>query len=383
MRSILDARPKGAPGRDKPVPYDRVTRLPARANGGNLNESLGGRTTNGPAKLDLAVTMSVPAPIRWENGKLLLLDQRQLPGRVVFEEQNDVGCVVRAIRQLRVRGAPAIGVAAAYAMAMAWRDGDDLEQAAADLRRARPTGVNLAWAVDRMLAALARGADLVEEARAIHDEDRAMCEAIGRHGAPLIKPGSRVLTHCNAGALAVSQLGTATAPMYLAHEAGIRFHVYVDETRPVLQGSRLTSWELTQAGIDHTLICDSAAAHLMADAGIDLIIVGADRVTANGDTVNKIGTRALAIVANYHGVPVYVACPSSTLDPATATGADVDIEERPAAEVTAGMPAVAGVKVRNPAFDVTPAELVTAYVTERGIVEDIRNALRRESAGPP
>ena len=235
--------------------------------------------------------MSVPAPIRWENGRLLLLDQRQLPGRVVFEEQTDVGCVVRAIRQLRVRGAPAIGVAAAYAMAMAWRDGDDLEQAAADLSRARPTAVNLAWAVDRMLVALSCGTDLVEEARAIHEEDRAMCEAIGRHGAPLIKPGSRVLTHCNAGALAVSHLGTATAPMYLAHEAGVRFHVYVDETRPVLQGSRLTSWELTEAGIDHTLICDSAAAHLMADGGIDLIIVGADRVTANGDTVNKIGTR--------------------------------------------------------------------------------------------
>lgn len=327
--------------------------------------------------------MSVPAPIRWENGRLLLLDQRQLPGRVVFEEQSDVGCVVRAIRQLRVRGAPAIGVTAAYAMAMAWRDGDHLEQAAADLRRARPTAVNLAWAVERMLGALSRGKNLIDEARAIHEEDRAMCEAIGRHGAPLIEPGSRVLTHCNAGALAVSHLGTATAPMYLAHEAGVRFHVYVDETRPVLQGSRLTSWELTAAGIDHTLICDSAAAHLMADGGIDLIIVGADRVTANGDTVNKIGTRALAIVANYHGVPFYVACPSSTLDPATATGADVDIEERPAAEVTAGIPAVAGVKVRNPAFDVTPAELVTAYVTEGGIVEDIGTALRRESAGPP
>lgn len=327
--------------------------------------------------------MSVPAPIRWENGKLLLLDQRQLPGRVAFEEQSDVASVVRAIRQLRVRGAPAIGVTAAYAMAMAWRDGDDLEKAAADLCGARPTAVNLAWAVERMLGASSRGTDLVDEAHAIHEEDRTMCEAIGRHGAPLIEPGSRVLTHCNAGALAVSHLGTATAPMYLAHEAGVRFHVYVDETRPVLQGSRLTSWELTQAGIDHTLICDSAAAHLMADAGIDLIIVGADRVTANGDTVNKIGTRALAIVANYHGVPFYVACPSSTLDPATASGADVDIEERPAAEVTAGIAAVAGVKVRNPAFDVTPAELVTAYVTEGGIVEEIGSALRRESAGPP
>ena len=327
--------------------------------------------------------MNVPAPIRWDSGKLLLLDQRQLPGRVVFEEQASVESVVRAIRQLRVRGAPAIGVAAAYAMAMAWRNDDDLEQAAAELRRARPTAVNLAWAVERMLTALSRGTDLIDEARTIHEEDRAMCEAIGRHGTPLIKTGSQVLTHCNAGALAVSHLGTATAPMYLAHEAGIRFHVYVDETRPVLQGSRLTSWELTQAGIAHTLICDNAAAHLMADGAIDLIIVGADRVTANGDTVNKIGTRALAIVADYHGVPFYVACPSSTLDPATATGADVDIEERPAAEVVGGIPAVAGVKVRNPAFDVTPAELVTAYVTEFGILEDIGDRLRRKSVSEP
>ena len=327
--------------------------------------------------------MSVPAPIRWEDGKLLLLDQRELPGRVVFEEQADVESVVRAIRQLRVRGAPAIGVAAAYALAIAWRNGDDLEGAAAQLLRARPTAVNLAWAVERMLAAWSRGVDLIDEARAIHEEDRAMCEAIGRHGASLIKPGGRLLTHCNAGALAVSHLGTATAPMYLAHAAGVRFHVYVDETRPVLQGSRLTSWELTQAGIDHTLICDSAAAHLMADGGVDLIIVGADRVTANGDTVNKIGTRALAIVANYQDVPFYVACPSSTFDPATATGADVHIEERPAKEVVGGIPAVTGVKVRNPAFDVTPAELVTAYVTEFGILEDIGDCLRRKSVSEP
>ena len=327
--------------------------------------------------------MNVPAPIRWENGKLLLLDQRRLPGRVVFEEHREVESVVRAIRQLRVRGAPAIGVAAAYAMAIAWRDGDDLEQAAAELRRARPTAVNLAWAVEKMLVALSRGVDLIDAARAIPEEDRARCEAIGKHGAPLIEPGCRVLTHCNAGALAVSHLGTATAPMYLAHEAGIPFHVYVDETRPVLQGSRLTSWELTQAGIDHTLICDSAAAHLMADGGIDLIIVGADRVTANGDTVNKIGTRSLAIVADYHGVPFYVACPSSTIDPATATGAEVVIEERPATEVVASIPAVAGVKVRNPAFDVTPAELVTAYATEFGVLDDIGECLRRKSVRKP
>ena len=330
-----------------------------------------------------AAPSGVIAPIRWEQGKLLLLDQRQLPGRVVFEEHGDAESVVRAIRQLRVRGAPAIGVAAAYGMAMAWRSGDNLEKRAEELRRARPTAVNLAWAVDRMLAALSRGIDLVDEACAIHEEDRVMCEAIGRHGAPLVKADSALLTHCNAGALAVSYLGTATAPMYLAHEAGVRFHVYVDETRPVLQGSRLTSWELTQAGIDHTLICDSAAAHLMADGAIDLIIVGADRVTANGDTVNKIGTRALAIVADYHDVPFYVACPSSTLDPATATGADVVIEERPATEVVASIPAVAGVKVRNPAFDVTPAELVTGYVTEFGILESIGDCLRRKSTSGP
>ena len=327
--------------------------------------------------------MSLPAPIRWRDGRLWLLDQRRLPDQVVYQEQHSARAVARAIRDLHVRGAPAIGVAAANAMAMTWRDGDDLDAAADELRRARPTAVNLTWAVDRMQNAADQGRDLVDEARAIHNEDRTMCEAIGRHGAALIKPGSSLLTHCNAGALAVSHLGTATAPMYVAHEAGVPFHVYVDETRPVLQGSRLTSWELSQAGIDHTLICDSVAAHLMADGAVDLVIVGADRVTANGDTVNKIGTRALAIVARYHAVPFYVACPSSTFDSTTATGGDVAIEERPADEVTMRIPAVAGVKVRNPAFDVTPADLVTAYVTERGVVEDIGNALRRESAEAP
>ena len=315
--------------------------------------------------------MNLPAPIRWQDGRLWLLDQRRLPERVVFEEQRSASEVAGAIGNLQVRGAPAIGIAAAYGMAIAWRDGVDLPAAARELREARPTAVNLAWAVDRMLAAATRQADLIDEAQRIHDEDRAMCEAIGRHGAKLIKPDSSLLTHCNAGALAVSHLGTATAPMYVAHQAGVRFHVYVDETRPVLQGSRLTSWELSEAGIDHTLICDSAAAHLMADGAVDLVIVGADRVTANGDAVNKIGTRALAIVARYHGVPFYVACPASTFDPTTAAGSDVAIEERPGDEVTGSIPAVAGVKVRNPAFDVTPAELVTAYVTERGVTDDM------------
>lgn len=315
--------------------------------------------------------MTVPAPIRWQDGRLWLLDQRLLPERVVFAEYADAAGVAVAIRQLRVRGAPAIGVAAAYGMAMAWRDGADLAQAAASLRTARPTAVNLGWAVNRMLAAHAQGGSPIDEACAIHDEDRAMCEAIGRHGAVLVQPGASVLTHCNAGALAVSHLGTATAPLYLAHRAGVPFHVYVDETRPLLQGARLTCWELSAAGIDHTLVCDNAAAHLMAEKAVDMVLVGADRVAANGDTVNKIGTRSLAIVARYHDVPFYVACPASTFDAATPTGAEVVIEERDGAEVTAGMPAVAGVKVRNPSFDVTPAALVTAYITAGGIVENI------------
>ena len=313
--------------------------------------------------------MTVPEPIRWQDGKLSLLDQRRLPNAVVFEEQADAASVARAIREMRVRGAPAIGIAAAYGMALADRQRTDLEASAEQLRAARPTAVNLAWAVGRMLDAHAAGRDLLDEAHAIHDEDRAMCEAIGRHGAPLVGAETNLLTHCNAGALAVSALGTATAPMYVAHAAGVPFHVYVDETRPVLQGARLTAWELGQAGIAHTLVCDNAAAHLMAENAVDLVIVGADRVTANGDTVNKIGTRTLAIVAHYHGVPFYVACPSSTFDAATPTGNEVPIEERPSAEVTAHLPAPTNVIVRNPAFDVTPADLVTAYITEHGIVE--------------
>ena len=312
--------------------------------------------------------MSVPEPIRWHDGKLAFLDQRLLPQQVVFEEQSDAGSVARAIREMRVRGAPAIGIAAAYGMVLADRDGADLAKSAALLRDARPTAVNLGWAVDRMLDARADGRDLAAEAQAIHAEDRAMCEAIGRHGARLIQPGANLLTHCNAGALAVSALGTATAPMYVAHGAGTPFHVYVDETRPVLQGARLTAWELGQAGVAHTLVCDSAAAHLMAEERVDLVIVGTDRVTANGDVVNKIGTRSLAIAAAYHDVPFYVACPASTFDPHTPSGRDVPIEERPAGEVTAHIPTLPGVNVRNPAFDVTPAELVTGYITEHGIV---------------
>ena len=308
--------------------------------------------------------MHVPPSIRWQEGRLWLLDQRRLPAEVVYVERKDAAEVAAAIAGMQVRGAPAIGVAAAYGMALAARAGDDLDAAAAVLVAARPTASNLAWAVHRVQAA----ADPVAEAEAIHREDAAMCRAIGGYGVALLRDGMGVLTHCNAGALAVSALGTATAPMYLAHEAGVRLRVFVDETRPVLQGARLTAWELSRAGLDVTLICDGMAAHLMAEGAVDLVITGADRVTANGDVVNKIGTRGLAISARYHGVPFYVAFPSSTFDPYTAIGADVEIEERDPGEVTDPIPAASGVRVRNPAFDVTPAELVTGWITDRGLV---------------
>ena len=307
-----------------------------------------------------------PEAIRWRDGRLWLLDQRRLPDEVIYEEAASAADVATAIAHMTVRGAPAIGIAAAYGMALTAERGEPLQAAADALIAARPTAVNLAWAVRRVLAASAP----VAEAEAIHREDIAMCEAIGANGLPLIEDGTAVLTHCNAGALAVSALGTATAPLYLAHAAGRRLSVFVDETRPALQGARLTTWELMRAGIDVTLICDGAAAHLMAEGAIDLVIVGADRVAANGDVVNKIGTRGLAIVSRFHGRPFYVALPSSTFDPHAPTGAAVTIEERDAGEVTGPIPAPAGVSARNPAFDVTPAALVTAWITDRGLFRD-------------
>ncbi len=308
--------------------------------------------------------MNVPPSIRWQEGRLWLLDQRRLPAEVAYVERTDAADVAQAIACMQVRGAPAIGVAAAYGMALAARAGDDLDAAAATLMAARPTASNLAWAVRRVLTA----DDPIAEAEAIHREDAAMCHAIGEYGVGLLRDGMGVLTHCNAGALAVSALGTATAPMYLAHEAGVGLRVFVDETRPVLQGARLTAWELSRAGLDVTLICDGTAAHMMAEGAVDLVITGADRVTANGDVVNKIGTRGLAISARYHGVPFYVAFPSSTFDPHTSAGADVLIEERDPGEVTDPIPAAAGVRVRNPAFDVTPAGLVTGWITDCGML---------------
>ena len=313
--------------------------------------------------------MTTPSAVRWEGGRLWLLDQRKLPEEVVYDEQTSAAMVAASIADMKVRGAPAIGIAAAYGLALDASAGRDVDRAARSLVAARPTAVNLAWAVDRVLAA----SNAVAEAEAIHREDAEMCRAIGANGLELIDPGCAVLTHCNAGALAVSSLGTATAPLYLAHEAGLRFKVFVDETRPLLQGARLTAWELVQGGLDVTLICDSMISHLMSEGMIDRVIVGADRVTANGDVVNKIGTRGIAIASSYHGVPFHVALPSSTFDADTATGADVDIEQRDASEVTAAIRAAPGVRVQNPAFDVTPAELVTSWITDRGRIEDARD----------
>ena len=321
--------------------------------------------------------MKVPPAIRWNRGSLRLLDQRRLPKVVEYLDIPDISSAVSAIRSLAVRGAPAIGIAAAYALAVAARNSGDragiaevLQSGGDALISARPTAVNLRWAVERLRARGAAEPDpgaLAAEAEAIHREDAAQCRAIGEHGRPLIRPNANVLTHCNAGALAVSELGTATAPLYLNHRAGVPFHVYVDETRPLLQGARLTAWELDRSGIDVTLICDNAPASLMADGKIDLVIVGTDRVTRNGDVVNKIGTLNLAVLAHHFGVPFYVACPSSTYDANTATGQEVTIEQRPGDEVRRGESAA--VTAYNPAFDVTPARLVTGIVTERGIAE--------------
>ena len=332
---------------------------------------------------------TLPPTIEWRDGDLLLLDQTRLPHEIVVENIADVKAVWRAIRELRVRGAPAIGVAAAYGLCIAMRGSTalpvaqfrtELERHANWLETARPTAVNLSWAVRRMLRH-ARDVDasdaatlyeaLVAEAKRIHEEDQALCEGIGEHGMPLIREGCGVLTHCNAGALATSGIGTATAPIYAAHRAGIAFKVYADETRPLLQGARLTAFELQQAGVDVTLIMDSAAASVMSQGLVDVVIVGTDRVAANGDFANKIGTLGLAIAAQYYGIPFYVACPSSTLDLETPSGSRIEIEERDAEEVThlAGRRiAPDAMKARNPAFDVTPHALVSGFVTERGIV---------------
>ena len=313
-----------------------------------------------------------------------IVDQRELPARFVERDLRTLDDVCEAIRTLAVRGAPAIGIAGAMGLVVALtrenpESAQELRRRARELSRAicttRPTAVNLPWAMSRMQrCADATFGDanailhaLHSEATAILEEDRAMCRRIGEHGAQLIHDGSRVITHCNAGALATAGIGTALAAIYVAAEQGKRIAVYADETRPLLQGSRLTVWELARAGIPATVVVDSAAASLMRAGEIDLCIVGADRIAANGDVANKVGSYSLAVAAHHHGIPFYVAAPVTTFDPATPSGADIIVEQRSPAEVAPDFQDAPLVSVHNPAFDVTPAELITAIVSDRGV----------------
>lgn len=308
----------------------------------------------------------IPATIAWRGDRVELIDQRLLPDELRIVEVRRVDELCELIRGLAVRGAPALGAAGAMGVALAVVTGEDVDDAARRLAATRPTAVNLGWGVDRAVAA----ADPVREAQRIADEDVERNRALGAHGAELISDGARVLTHCNAGALACVGYGTAVGVVRAAHEWGTDVSVWVDETRPVLQGSRLTAWELDRLGIPYTLIADVAAASLMAEGAVDSVIVGADRVAANGDVANKVGTYGLAVLARHHGIPFYVAAPTSTFDASTASGEAMVIEQRDPSEVThvAGRRlAPAAARAANPAFDVTPAALVTAYVTEEGV----------------
>ena len=337
----------------------------------------------------------IPRTIEWIgelDGCVQIIDQTLLPQRLELLHISDVSSMFQAIQSLAVRGAPAIGIAAARGLVLAVRnaatsDRDEflklLTPQTDYLASSRPTAVNLSWALDRLRNLVRNSTSatvaqlkqmLLDEAKAIRDEDAATCRAIGQNGLPLLKPNCRVLTHCNAGSLATAEYGTALAPLYLAHEKGIPFTVYAGETRPLLQGSRLTAWELGQAGIDVTVICDSVAAHLMSLGRVDLVITGADRIAANGDTANKIGTYALARLAKDHEIPFYVAAPASTFDLSIPDDLKIPIEQRCSEEVTDGFgrrTAPEGIKVYSPAFDVTPAELITAIITEFGLIQPV------------
>ncbi|MBJ6362173.1 S-methyl-5-thioribose-1-phosphate isomerase [Paenibacillus sp. GCM10012307] len=326
----------------------------------------------------------------WAGEHLDLLDQRLLPEEIKYLSLQTSEEIWEAIRQLKVRGAPAIGMTAAYGVVLGSRVEETsveawhrtVHQQANYLATSRPTAVNLFWALDRMkakadaivqsgtsLELAKRG--LLEEALAIQSEDEKTCRLIGEHGLELFKDGMGVLTHCNAGGLATAKYGTAMSPIYLAKEKGINLSVFADETRPVLQGARLTAFELQQAGVDVTLICDNMAGMVMSKGWVDAVIVGTDRIAANGDVANKIGTYSVAVLAKAHNIPFYVACPLSTIDLQTESGAEIPIEERPDEEITEGFgkrTAPRGVKVFNPAFDITPNEYVSAIITEKGIV---------------
>lgn len=322
--------------------------------------------------------------IKRQDNKIVILAQTRLPQETRYLELDDYRDVIDAIKRLEIRGAPAIGIAAAYGIALAVHqtgrcDTEFLREIGARFKDSRPTAVNLFWAVDRMLnkARQLTSGEMEEtitvmwtEAEAIHEEDRKMCEQIGKHGATLINDGDAILTHCNAGALATGGIGTALGVIYTAHDQGKKLRVYAGETRPLLQGARLTVWELMQAGIDVTLICDNTAGMLMRQGAINHVIVGADRIARNGDFANKIGTYPLAVLAEHHGVPFYVAAPGSTFDDQTESGDDIIIEERASHEVTEGFgerTAPVDAKVYSPAFDVTPFELITSFITDEGI----------------
>jgi len=336
--------------------------------------------------------------VRWLGdslGQLELLDQTLLPETIRMIPIQNVEEAHEAIVSLRVRGAPAIGIAAAYAVVTGMRAFverragiDESVQRARSLcdylATSRPTAVNLFWALDRMRRIIDRNSNvasaqelanqLLREARQIHDEDRRMCHAIGEYGASCFEPGCGILTHCNTGGLATSEFGTALAAILTAHYQGKQIQVYADETRPLLQGARLTMWELQQHGVPSTLICDSMAAQVMREGRVQYVIVGADRITARGDTANKIGTYGLAVLAKHHQIPFLVAAPSSTFDLSIVDGADIPIEQRKSEEITAAFgkrTAPVDVQVYNPAFDVTPSELITAIVTEVGIIHPV------------
>ena len=327
---------------------------------------------------------------RVPEGKVRLIDQTILPAQEIYLERSDYRVLAEDIRRLAVRGAPAIGVAGAFGMVLGLQEAADLpprkfrakiHEIADHLASTRPTGVNLFWAIERMKKTLNAFPEntptdelLVaaqEEALEIYEEDRRLCRAIGEHGAALIEQGHRILTHCNAGALATAGIGTALAAIYTAHDQGKNPGVFIDETRPLLQGARLTAWELLQAGIEATLICDNMAGWLMKRGLVDLVITGADRIAANGDAANKIGTYSLACLAARHGIPFYVAAPFSTFDLSLSDGSSIPIEERTSEEVSEpfGMKlSPTGIKVFNPAFDVTDAELISGFITDKGII---------------
>jgi len=332
--------------------------------------------------------------VRWvgdTQGRLAMIDQTLLPVEFKEIELSTVEEVWEAIKMLRVRGAPAIGIAAAYGVCVGLQSAEDnaesllarLDEVVRYLATSRPTAVNLFWALDRMQAkgdAIKTAAPaefcaaLLAEAKAIHEEDRAMCHAIGKNGADLLSDGAGVLTHCNAGGLATAEYGTALSVFFTAQDQGKNLHIFVDETRPLLQGARLTAWELTRRGVDATLICDSMAAQVMREGKVQAVVTGADRIAANGDSANKIGTYSVAVLAHAHNIPFYIAAPTNTFDLTIASGDEIPIEQRAADEITHGFgrqTAPSEVAVYNPAFDVTPAKYIQGIITEQGVISPV------------